>query len=250
MSERAGQDIRSSESTAPVPSVSVIVPTFREAQNLPGLVGRVEAVRRTWPVGFELLLVDDDSNDGTEQIVADLARPWVRLIVRKGVRGLSSAVLEGLRLARHEVALVMDGDLSHPPEVIPSLVQAIAGGADFALGSRYVEGGSTDATWGVFRWLNSRVATLMARPLTSVKDPMSGFFAIRTDKVRQTQNINPIGYKIALELLVRCRCRNVREIPIHFADRKLGQSKLSLAEQLRYMQHLRRLLSYKFFPDS
>lgn len=229
----------------PTPSVSVISPTFREAGNLPELIRRLDQVRAGLAVPFELLIIDDNSTDGTEQIIRNLNRDWVHLVVRKNVRGLSSAVLEGLRQARHDVAVVIDADLSHPPETIPALVRAIADGADFALGSRYVPGGSTDAGWGLFRWLNSRVATLLARPLTSVKDPMSGFFAIRRDTLARAASLDPIGYKIGLELLVRCRCRTVREIPIHFADRKAGQSKLSIKEQLRYLQHVRRLMAFK-----
>lgn len=228
------------------PSVSLIVPTYREAENLPVLISRLERVRSSRQMPLELLIVDDDSADGTEQVIRDLNFDWVRLVVRKGVRGLSSAVLEGLRLAGNDMAVVMDADLSHPPEAIPDLVQALIDGADFAIGSRYVAGGSTDVGWGLFRWLNSRVATWIARPLTSAKDPMSGFFALRRDMFVRAKGLDPIGYKIGLELLVRCHCKDVREVPIHFADRRFGQSKLSLSEQLRYLQHVRRLLVHKY----
>ena len=227
-------------------SVSVIVPTYREAGNLPELIRRVEQVRISCGMPQELLIVDDDSNDGTQQVVDGLNRDWVRLIVRKNARDLSSAVLEGLRQARGKVAVVMDADLSHPPEAIPRLVQAIADGADFAIGSRYVAGGSTDAAWGPLRWLNSRIATWLARPLTAARDPMSGFFAIRRERVCRAAGLDPIGYKIGLELLVRCGCRDVREVPIHFAERKVGKSKLSLRQQARYVRHLRRLMVCKY----
>jgi len=230
------------------PSVSVIVPTYREAGNLPELIRRVEQVRTSRGMPRELLIVDDDSDDGTPQVVDGLNRSWVRLIVRKDARDLSSAVLEGLRQARGEVAVVMDADLSHPPEAIPRLVQAIVDGADFAIGSRYVAGGSTDAAWGPLRWLNSRIATWLARPLTAAKDPMSGFFAIRRERVYRAAGLDPIGYKIGLELLVRCRCRDVREVPIHFADRTAGKSKLSFKQQVRYVRHLRRLVWFKYGP--
>lgn len=229
-----------------LPPVSVIVPTYREAGNLPELISRLERLRANTGLSLELVIVDDDSADGTEQIMKDLAKPWVRLIVRKGERGLSTAVLEGLRQATHDILVVMDADLSHPPESIPQLVQALIDGADFAIGSRYVAGGSTDAAWSLFRQINSSVATLLARPLTSVKDPMSGFFAIHRQTLSRADRLDPIGYKIGLELLVRCHCRNVREIPIHFSDRTAGQSKLSLPEQLRYLKHLRRLMWFKY----
>jgi dolichol-phosphate mannosyltransferase len=236
----------SSSPTAALPPVSVIVPTYREAGNLPELISQLEQVQAGTGLSLEVLIVDDDSADGTERIVRDLGKSWVRLITRKGVRGLSTAVLEGLRQASHDIAVVMDADLSHPPEAIPQLVQAILAGADFAIGSRYVAGGSTDAAWSLFRRLNSSAATLLARPLTSVKDPMSGFFAIHRQTLSRADHLNPVGYKIGLELLVRCDCKDVREVPIHFAERTAGQSKLSLAQQLRYLQHLRRLMSWKY----
>ncbi len=116
--------------------------------------------------------------------------------------------------------------------------------------SRYVDGGSTDANWGVFRWLNSLIATKLAMPLTSVSDPMAGFFALRKSVLDRADYLNPVGYKIGLEVIVRCRLTNVGEVPIHFTDRVLGESKLSFKEQLKYIQHLRRLYIYKFGPGS
>ncbi|MEX0774770.1 MAG: polyprenol monophosphomannose synthase [Phycisphaeraceae bacterium] len=226
--------------------VSIIVPTYREAENLPALVERVTRVAREHALNVELIIVDDDSGDGTEEAVAALGRPWVRLIVRKSDRGLSRAVIEGLAAARYEHLVVMDADLSHPPEKIPELLTALDGGAEMAVGSRYVPGGTTDDRWGVFRWINSKVATLLARPFTHLRDPMSGFFALPAALLQDAEPLNPIGYKIGLEILVKCRCRNVAEVPIHFAQRLHGQSKLSLAEQLRYLEHVRRLFEFVY----
>jgi dolichol-phosphate mannosyltransferase len=226
--------------------VSVIVPTYQEAGNIPLLIARLEAVRQARGLELELILSDDDSQDGTAQVVAQAGRPWVRLLVRTTNRGLGPAVLDGLRLARHDRLMVMDADLSHPPERVPDLIAALDEGADFVIGSRYIEGGTTDAEWGFFRWLNSKVATLLARPFTSAKDPMAGFFALRREKFEAGRDLNPIGYKIGLELIVKCRCHKIVEVPIHFADRKVGESKLSVREQLRYLQHLRRLFIYRY----
>jgi hypothetical protein len=250
MHKPAGTSRQGTQAAADPPPVSVIVPTFREAESLPELIRRVGEIRASGRMALDLLIVDDDSADGTEELIARLNLDWVRLIVRKGTRGLSSAVLEGLRQATGEIAVVMDGDLSHPPEKIPELVDAVAAGADFAVGSRYVSGGSTDAAWGLFRWLNSRVATWLARPLISIKDPMSGFFAIRRQALDQADGLDPIGYKIGLELLVRCGCRDVREIPIHFAERRFGRSKLSVVEQWRYLRHVGRLFRHKYLCAS
>jgi dolichol-phosphate mannosyltransferase len=155
-------------------------------------------------------------------------------------------VLDGIRLAKHPVVVVMDADLSHPPEKIPDMMLALASGQQFVIGSRYVPGGSTDDKWGFFRWLNSRVATILASPLTDARDPMAGFFALRRAELSKAHYLNPIGYKIGLELIVKCGLENVGEVPIHFTDRRFGQSKLSFKEQLRYLQHLRRLYIYKF----
>src|SRR5690349_15415001 len=107
----------------------------------------------------------------------------------------------------------MDADLSHPPEALPGMLTKLREGADFVLGSRYVRGGTTSDDWGVLRWLNSRVATWLARPLTSVRDPMSGFFALRRSTFEAGREFNPIGYKIGLELIVKCGCERVVEVP-------------------------------------
>jgi dolichol-phosphate mannosyltransferase len=226
-------------------SVSVVVPTYKEARNLPLLLERLDKVQRDYQLDMEVLVVDDDSRDGTVEVMA--GHPGAQLIVRTADRGLSQSVCEGLARAAKEVLVVMDADLSHPPERIPDLVAAIAAGSDFAIGSRYVEGGTTAEDWGLFRWLNSRVATLLARPFTTARDPMSGFFALRRDDYRRAASqLSPIGYKIGLELMVKCGCTRIVEVPIHFANRRFGESKLTLKEQLRYLKHLRRLANHKY----
>lgn len=229
------------------PYVSIVVPTFREVENLPVLVPEIATALASVPWTWEVVVVDDNSSDGTEEACAKLAATYpLRLIVRTTERGLSSAVLEGMRQSKGAVLLVMDADLSHPPAKIPELVAALESpGTDFVVGSRYVKGATTEEAWGVFRWINSKVATLLARPLTRVADPMAGFFALRRTTFEGAETLNPVGYKIALELMVKCGCTSVREVPIHFADRKRGQSKLTLAEQWKYLRHLRRLYGYR-----
>jgi dolichol-phosphate mannosyltransferase len=226
--------------------VSIIVPTYKEAENIPHLIDRINALRESYNIDLEVLIMDDDSRDGTEQAVARLGHDWVTLVVRTENRGLSPSVVDGLKLGRHPVLVVMDADLSHPPEKIPDMILALEAGQQFVLGSRYVAGSKMDEEWGFLRWLNSRVATMLARPFSNARDPMSGFFALRRSDFSKADYLNPIGYKIALELIVKCRLDNIGEVPIYFADRKLGQSKLTLKEQLRYIQHLRRLFIYKF----
>lgn len=226
--------------------ISIVVPTYKEAESLPYLLDRLEDLRVRHDMDLELLVMDDQSNDGSVEVVGRSGHDWARIVVREGPRGLSIAVLDGLKLARHPVVVVMDADLSHPPEKIPDMILALASGQQFVIGSRYVPGGSTDGEWGFFRWLNSRVATWLARPLTDAQDPMAGFFALRASELRKARYLNPVGYKIGLELIVKCGLENIGEIPIAFTDRRFGESKLTFKEQLRYIQHLRRLYVYKF----
>jgi len=247
MSNSAGPDnlqhLARIELLAPI---SVVVPTYREAENIPHVIERLDRLRKEQGINLELLFVDDNSQDGSVEAVRACGHDWVRIIVRTGNRGLSPAVVDGFRAAKNPVLVCMDGDLSHPPEQIPNLILGLETGQQMMLGSRYVSGGSTDDNWGLFRWLNSRIATLLARPLTHVRDPMSGFFAIRRSTFLNARNLNPVGYKIALELIAKCGINNVGEIPIRFTDRVRGHSKLTFKEQLKYLQHLRRLYMYKF----
>lgn len=238
--------VSTTEAHAESRSITVVVPTYKEVENIPQLVERLGAVRRERGWALDMLIMDDDSRDGSAEKVAQLGLPWVQLITRTTDRGLSQAVLDGIGRAQGEVIVVMDADLSHPPESLPAMLAQLDDGAEMVFGSRFIEGGTTDDDWGVFRWLNSRVATILAFPLTTIDDPMSGFFMLRRATFEAHSGYAPIGYKIGLELLVKCNCRDVREVPIHFADRQLGYSKLTLAEQLRYLQHVRRLYIYKF----
>ncbi len=226
-------------------SVSIIVPTYCEAANLPRLVERLVAMRESSGLDLDVIVVDDDSQDGTEELFNELAHPWIRLVIRREDRGLSQSVLEGLSQASGDYVVVMDADLSHPPEAIPGMLARLEAGDEFVIGSRYVPGGSTDAAWGVYRYLNSKVATWLARPFTRAKDPMAGFFAFRRSALASAAPLNPIGYKIGLELIVKCGLRRIGEVPIHFADRTAGHSKLNFKEQLRYLQHVRRLFVWK-----
>jgi dolichol-phosphate mannosyltransferase len=230
----------------PRPRVTIIVPTYKEVESLPHLIDRVAKVRAEAGLDIDMLIMDDDSRDGSVEMVAARPEKWVEIVVRTSDRGLSQAVLEGARRARGEFLVCMDADLSHPPEVLPAMLAKLNGGADFVFGSRYVRGGTTSHDWGFLRWANSRVATLLAMPLTSVRDPMSGFFALRRSTFELGKDFNPVGYKIGLELIVKCHCERVVELPIHFEDRRFGESKLTLHQQFLYLQHLRRLYIFKF----
>lgn len=233
--------------------LSVIVPTFREAENLAVLIPRLQQVFTDAKVTGEIIIVDDNSPDETVVVVQRAARDSsVRLLVRQNERGLSSAVIAGMRAAEGDVLLCMDADMSHPPEDIPRLFRQVAmtpngRAADFVIGSRYISGGSTETGWGLGRWLNSKVATWLAWPLASVRDPMAGFFALPREAFqRAAERLDPIGYKIGLELLVKTDASTVIEVPIEFRNRLHGESKLSLREQLNYLRHLVRLYRFRF----
>jgi dolichol-phosphate mannosyltransferase len=230
------------------PQISLIVPVINEAENLPLLLPRVaEALKgRTW----EMLIVDDDSTDDTAAVCARLAEQYsVRHLVRHGAKdGLGGAVVHGCSQARGEYLVVMDADLQHPPERLPDLLRPLEEKrAEFVLGSRYVEGGGTYDKWTITRRINSRVATLLAMPFSGrVTDPMSGFFALRRETYARADRLVPLGYKIGLELMCKCRVQGVVEVPIRFAERLHGNSKLSLKEQFRYLEHLSRLYDFKY----
>lgn len=228
--------------------VSVVVPTYQEVENIAELAARLFACLSVRQVKAELIIVDDNSGDGTVELCEELAAMYpLRLITRTNERGLATAVIRGLQEATGQYVVVMDADLSHPPMAIPQLLAPLEScRADFVIGSRYVEGGSVDESWSLFRCLNSRIAGWMASGLTQVKDPMAGFFAVRREQLGDLATLNPCGYKIGLEIMVRCDCEEVAEVPIHFEDRRHGESKLNLREQWLYIQHLLRLYAFRF----
>ncbi len=228
-------------------TLSIIVPTFREAANIAPLAGRIAGALSGTGIEWELLLVDDDSGDGSEAVAAELARRLpVRMIVRREPpRDLSLAVIEGIRQCRFDRLVVMDADLSHPPESIVDLLAALDAGCDMVIGSRYVPGGVIDRSWGLYRALNSRLATWLTRPLVKCADPMSGFFATRRGALPDLPTVRPMGYKIALDLMVRGRLR-VREVPIEFRDRSQGFSKMNWRQQVRFLRHLSGLYNHRF----
>lgn len=229
-------------------SISLVVPTLNEAANLPTLAEQVHAA--LGGRAYELLIVDDNSRDDTPAVCAALSERFpLRLITRtKPTNGLSGAVLHGMAEARGEVLAVMDADLQHPPAKLPELIAPLeAQEADFVIGSRYAAGGSIESGWTFYRRLNSGIATLLARPFAGrVTDPMSGFFALRRSDFLSASRLTPLGYKIALELLCKCRVKRVREVPIHFGKRQAGESKLTFKEQFRYLEHLSRLYDFSF----
>ncbi len=243
---------RQIERTTSMPSelgaqlVSVIVPTYCESENLKELATRIDTAIASL-YRYELIVVDDDSPDTTFEVCKVLSANFpFRLEVRKNARGLSSAAVYGMERAAGEIIVVMDADLSHPPESLPKLVKTLLeSDADFVVGSRYCQGGRIAEEWKQTRRLRSRVATWLAAPLVRIHDPMAGFFALRRSTLSRAGRLNLVGFKIGLELMVRCRCSRIVEIPIDFRERKFGTSKLTWVVQWHYMSQLIRLYLFR-----
>jgi dolichol-phosphate mannosyltransferase len=220
-------------------ALSVIVPTYNERDSLPVLLARLAHVAPG--VVREVVVVDDGSPDGTGALAEELAGTApvpIRVVHRPGKAGLASAIMAGVAVARGATVTVMDADLSHPPELLPDLAAAIAGGADIAVASRYVPGGGIEA-WPVLRRIVSRVATALTRVGLGLpmRDPLSGYFAVRrtmltADAYRQ------LGYKLLIEILATHRRARVVEVPYRFVDRGRGASKLSSGEIVNFLRLL------------
>jgi dolichol-phosphate mannosyltransferase len=219
-----------SPTAAGTPVVSVVTPTFNEAENLPLLVASLQESLAGLP--HEIIVADDDSPDGTWEIAERLgeADPSVRLVRRFHDHGLSAAVLDGMSVARGRVLAVIDADLQHDPAILPDMVAALDDGrADVVVGSRATEGGGY-GDWAASRRLVSWVATFIARVVlrVSVSDPMSGYFALtRSAYERGAAGINPRGFKILLEFIGRDRDLRVLEVPYEFRNRVHGETKLN-----------------------
>jgi dolichol-phosphate mannosyltransferase len=223
------------------PDLTIVVPTYNERGRLAELVDAVFAAAAHAGLNLELVIVDDNSPDGTGELAAELARTRpMQVVHRAGKLGLGTAVVAGFAVAQAPIVGVMDADFSHPPAMVPTLFAAMRRtGADLVLGSRYVPGGSTP-DWPWSRRLLSRVGCLLARPIAPIRDAASGFFLIRRELARQVR-IQAGGFKICLELLVPGAPEHVVEVPFRFDDRELGESKMSLREAAGYLIQLRDL---------
>src|SRR5438067_681109 len=187
---------------------ALVIPTLNEAGNIEPLLNRIHAALEPLLLPYEIVIVDDGSVDGTQQVVSNFSATdaRVRLLVRHNQKGLAGAVIHGWKHTDANLLGVMDADLQHPPELLPALLAAIEGGVDIAVGSRYVEQTRVQG-WNLFRQAVSRVSTWVTLPFqrkVRVKDPMSGFFALRRECIEGI-DLQPQGFKILLEILVRGR---------------------------------------------
>jgi dolichol-phosphate mannosyltransferase len=228
-------------------SVSLIIPTWNERENI---IALLEAVRLALNgAEFEVVVVDDASPDGTGAAVSEAARQHstVRLVQRRGKLGLSSAVLEGVAQSTGDIVVMMDADFSHDPALLPQLVKHIQSGSDLVIGSRYVAGGRIQG-WSFHRRIGSVVLSRFARTVfrLSVQDPLSGFAAFRREVLEGlSTRFSQRGFKLLLEVLATRPSLRVSEVPITFTDRRRGTSKLGLAEIREFVLLCYRLVRWR-----
>ncbi|MCO7126395.1 glycosyltransferase family 2 protein [Sporolactobacillus shoreicorticis] len=225
--------------------ISIIIPTYNEGTNVQTMVSRLTKVILPLNRTFEILFMDDSTDDTPQQLGALSEKyPFVNYIHRVDMRGLASAVTDGLKNARGSILIVMDSDLQHPPELIPDLLNKINEGYQMVIPSRFIAGGN-DGGLNYYRKLVSWTARIIARltlkRLRKTTDPTSGFFAVRKSAL-EGKEFHPIGWKIMLEIIVRANIDQIAEIPYHFQARDLGSSKMNAAEQLKYLIHLFKLI--------
>ncbi len=226
---------------------SLVIPTYNESKNIEPLIVELDRLLgAALGTGYELIVVDDDSPDRTWEKALELSRdhPSVRVVRRVGERGLGTAVVRGWQVARGEILGVMDADLQHPPEVNLALLQEIDDGATLAVGSRHVQGGGV-SDWSALRRVLSRGAQLLGLlvlpgVLTRLSDPMSGYFMFRRDAIAGVP-LDPLGYKILIEVIARGKMRWIGEVGYVFRERVVGESKVTHRLYSQYLHHLVKL---------
>jgi dolichol-phosphate mannosyltransferase len=226
--------------------LTMVVPTYNEHDRLGDLVGQLFDACDRHHIALELVIVDDNSPDGTGALADELAARYpIRVIHRAGKLGLGTAVVAGFGVATAAIVGVMDADFSHPPALVPRMLVAFqAAQADVLVASRYIAGGSTN-NWPLSRRVMSRAACLLARPLSPIRDAASGFFLIHRDIARDV-TIKAGGFKICLELIIRGWPTRLVELPYQFDDREAGESKMSRREAVGYLWQLRDLYRVRF----
>ncbi|WP_456471705.1 polyprenol monophosphomannose synthase, partial [Methanocaldococcus sp.] len=227
-----------------MPKISIIIPTYNEKENIKILIPTLENLLKN--EDYEIIIIDDNSPDKTYEIVERFSKrnKRVKLIKRIHKKGLGSAVVDGFKSANGEILIVMDADFQHPPELIPKMINEIYNGYDIVIGSRYVKGGKIE-DWNIIRQLISYGAIFIAKiiftKIKDVRDCVSGFFALRREVIKQV-DLNPLGFKILLEILIKGNYKKVKEIPFIFKGRTKGKSNLSIKIILEYLCHILKLM--------
>lgn len=223
--------------------LSIIIPTYNEADNIKKIVPELFRIFSKSKIKAEVIVIDDNSPDGTADIVKSLQKQYnVKLVLRKEKSGLSSAVIDGFGYTSFDKIAVTDADLSHDISKIPKMFKELEH-ADLVIGSRYMKGGGIK-NWKIKRKIISRFANLLAKPLTSVSDPVSGFFLLKKSVIKGVE-LNHIGYKIGLEIIVKGRYNRIKEVAYTFTDRKIGKSKMDFSEIWNYLKQVFGLYGWK-----
>ena len=230
---------------------SIVVPTYNEAGGIERLLRALNDVFTANQLDGEVIVVDDNSPDGTGAIVDRLSSELpVRCLHRPGKLGLSSGVIDGWKYARAESTALgaMDADFSHDINILPQMVHALENGYGLAVGSRYVKGGGI-TNWPAKRIITSKVACMLAQPLTRIKDITSGYFLVKREALEGVE-LDPIGFKIGLEVIAKAHYGKAIEVPYVFTDRVVGQSKMNQKEIFNYLKQLRKLYVARVFPKA
>lgn len=228
----------------PEDKISLLIPTYNEAENIESILKRSIRVLGDVGVKYEILVIDDASADNTSDIAQEIIEEKGKVIRRVAEkRSLSLSVIDGIKNSDGSIIIVMDADGSHPPEMIPCFIENIKSGYELVIASRYVRRGESK-NFPLKRKIISRFACLLGRVVTDIKDNTSGFFCIKRDCLDIGQ-LNPSGFKIGLEIFVKAKYKTYKEIPFIFIDRKKGKSKLKAKTVLQFIHHLCRLLKYK-----
>lgn len=202
----------------------------------------IDRIEKTLQDNCEIVVVDDSSPDKTGELIKNLSRGIsnLKLLSRKSKAGLSSAIIMGFQYTDSQILAAMDADLQHPPEMLEEMLSEIQNGADIVIGSRYVSGGGI-SSWTRRRRITSKIATFLAhiffRNTKKIFDPLSGFFMLRRDVIRDVE-LNPIGFKILLEILVKGHYKKVVEVPYIFVERKKGKTKFNILQAISYLKQI------------
>ena len=226
---------------------SLVIPSYNEGANIQKIVQILsEILDSAIPNEYELIVVDDDSPDGTWKLAQELTPqyPQLRVMRRQKEKGLSTAVIRGWQVARGEILGVIDADLQHPPEILLQIWSEMEKGADLGIASRHVEGGGV-SEWSIVRRFLSRGAQMLGliilpEVISRLSDPMSGYFMVRRSAI-VGKYLSPVGYKILIEVTARGAIRWIAEVGYVFREREAGESKVTWKQYIEYIQHLLRL---------
>ena len=229
--------------------VSIIIPTYNEAENVGDVLKRaISVLDGNGGIKYEILVIDDDSSDNTVGVAQEVLGEKGRAIRRiADIKSLSLSVLGGIKEARGDIIVIMDGDGSHPPELIPTFIKNIKEGCDLVIGSRYIRGGGT-VNFPLSRKIVSRFACFLGRLVSNVKDNTSGFLGIKTSALEGVV-LTPSGFKIGLEIFVKARVSQFKEVPYVFVNRVKGKSKLKTKTAIEYICQIFGLFKYKISKD-